>query len=256
MDKKGFLNLFKNDDEQIIVKLWEDIELAQSMDYFIETDIFYPPNIWSVLEKTNINGMRFLVSGLNETSEKKNIIIIPKDFQGENPEFQLIFFKIDGTNRFKELLHKDFLGTIMSLGIKREILGDLIVKENIAYGVILKEKFNLIKNLEKVSNIPVKIFEISKDEVPKGEFKEILITVPSIRLDSIIGEIANTSRQKSVSLIEEGLVMVNYNIQKSKSLDLKEGDVITIKKVGKFIFENIVGENKKGKIKILLKKFI
>ncbi len=50
--------------------------------------------------------------------------------------------------------------------------------------------------------------------------------------------------------------MVNYNIQKSKSLDLKERDVITIKKVGKFIFENIVGENKKGKIKILLKKFI
>lgn len=256
MDKKGFLNLFKNDDEKVVVKLWEDIELAQSIEYFIETDMFYPPNIWSLLEKTNINGMRFLMDGLTENSEKKNIIIIPKDFQGEIPKHQLIFFKIDGTNRFKELFHKDFLGTIMSLGVKREILGDLIVKENIAYSVILRERFEIIKNLEKVSNIPVKISEISRDEVPKSEFKEILITVPSIRLDSVIGEIANTSRQKSVSLIEEGFVMVNYNIQKSKYLEIKIGDVITIKKIGKFIFENIVGENKKGKIKILLKKFI
>ncbi|MCF2611836.1 MULTISPECIES: YlmH/Sll1252 family protein [Fusobacterium] len=255
MDKKGFLNLFKNDDEQIIVKLWEDIELAQNIDYFIETDMFYPPNIWNILEKININGMKFLMCGLTENSEKKNIIIFPKDFQGEMPEFQLTFFKIDGTNRFKELEHKDFLGTIMSLGIKREILGDLIVKENIAYGVILKEKFEIIENLEKVSNIPVKISEISKDEVPQSEFKELLITVPSIRLDSVVGEITNNSRQKSVSLIDEGFVMVNYNIQKSKSLELKEKDIITIRKVGKFIFENIVGENKKGKIKILIKMF-
>lgn len=256
MDKKDFMNLFKNNDEQIIAKLWENIELANNIDYFIETDMFYSPNIWNILTKTNINGMKFLIYGLNESSEKKNIIIVPRDFEGEIKEPNLVFFKIDGTNRFKELLHKDFLGTIMSLGIKREILGDLIVKDNVAFGVITKEKFEIIRDLNKVSNIPVKVSEISKEEVPKSEFQDFVITVPSVRLDSIIGEISNNSRQKSVSLIEEGFVMINYNIQKSKSLELKIGDVITIKKVGKFIFENILGENKKGKMKILIKKFI
>lgn len=256
MDKKGFLNLFKVEDEKIVVKLWEDIELSNSIDYYISTEEFFPPNIWDILEKTNINGMRFLLKGLTNESEKKNIIILPRDYSGEEPEFELTYFKIDGTNKFKTLVHKDFLGTIMSLGIKREVLGDLIVKDNVAFGVIHKEKFHIIRDLEKVGNVPVKISEIEEGEVPQSEFKDIQITVPSPRLDSIVGEIANSSRQKSTALIEEGLVMVNYVIQKSKSFEVKEKDVITVKKVGKFIFENTLGENKKGKIKILLKQFI
>lgn len=256
MDKKGFLNLFKVEDEKIVVKLWEDIELSSNIDYYISTEEFFPPNIWDILDKTNINGMRFLLKGLTNESEKKNIIILPRDYSGEEPEFQLVFFKIDGTNKFKTLGHKDFLGTIMSLGIKREVLGDLIVKDNIAYGIIHKDKFDIVRDLERVGNIPVKISVIKEEEVPKSEFKEVQITVPSPRLDSIVGEIANSSRQKSTTIIEEGLVMVNYVVQKSKSYEVKVGDIITVKKVGKFIFENILGENKKGKTKILLKQFI
>ncbi len=256
MDKKGFLNLFKVEDEKIVVKLWEDIELSSNIDYYISTEEFFPPNIWDILDKTNINGMRFLLKGLTDESEKKNIIILPRDYSGEEPEFQLVFFKIDGTNKFKTLGHKDFLGTIMSLGIKREVLGDLIVKDNIAYGIIHKDKFDIVRDLERVGNIPVKISVIKEEEVPKSEFKEVQITVPSPRLDSVVGEIANSSRQKSTTIIEEGLVMVNYVVQKSKSYEVKVGDIITVKKVGKFIFENILGENKKGKTKILLKQFI
>lgn len=256
MDKVGFLNLFKSDDENMIVKLWEDIELAESIDYFIETDIFYPPNIWNTLSKININGMRFLMCGLTTVSEKKNIIIIPPNYKGDMPEPRLVFFKIDGSNRFKNLEHKDFLGTIMSLGIKREILGDIIVKDSVAFGVITEEKFEIIEGIQKVSNIPVKIFKVSKDEVSQSEFENFLITIPSKRLDSIVGEISKSSRQKASSLIEEGNVLVNYNVQKSKSFEIKNGDVITIKRVGKFIFENTLGENKKGKLKVLLKKFI
>lgn len=256
MDKKNFLNLFKEENGDLIVKLWEDIELVNSIDYYIETEEFYPPNIWSVLEKTNINNTKFLFKGLQENSEKKNIIIIPESFSGDIPKFNLTYFKIGGKNKFKELLHKDFLGTIMSLGIKREILGDLIVKDNIAYGVIHKEKFPLLNELEKVSNVPVKIFEIDEIEIPKSEFQEIVITIPSARFDSIVSEIANISRQKAVTLIEEGLVMLNYNIQRDKSVEVKENDVITIKKVGKFIFSKELGENKKGKVKVLIRKFI
>ncbi|WP_035945288.1 RNA-binding protein [Fusobacterium perfoetens] len=256
MDKKNFLNLFKEENKDLIVKLWENIELANNIDYYIETEEFYPPNIWSILEKTNINNVRFLFKGLREDSEKKNIIIIPENFSQDMPEFNLTYFKIDGKNKFRELLHKDFLGTIMSLGIKREILGDLIVKDNIAYGVIYKEKFSFLDELEKVSNVPVKIFEIDENEIPKSEFQEIIITIPSVRFDSVVSEIANTSRQKAVTLIEEGLVMLNYNIQRDKSVEVKENDVITIKKVGKFIFSKELGENKKGKVKVLMKKFI
>lgn len=257
MDKKGYLNLFKDADENTLVKLWEDIELSISIDYPIETEEFFPPNIWSKLEKNNINGVRFLFKGLTENSEKKNIIIIPKDFSGEIPDFNTIYFVIDGKNKFRELQHKDFLGMIMSLGIKREIFGDLIVEENLCYGIIHGEKFSLIKdNLEKVSNVSVKIKTCEEKDVPSINFKEIGLTVTSLRFDNVVSELTNLSRQKAVDEIETGNVMLNYVVQKEKSTSVKEGDIITVRKVGKFLFFKENGENKKGKVKSIFKKFV
>ena len=128
MDKKGFLKIFKESDEYIISSLWNDIELCEEIEIPVFTKEFYPPAIWSYLEKNNINGLKFICRGLNSESEKKMIMIAPKDYDISFMEFPLTYFKIDGENKFRELLHKDFLGTIMSLGIKREIMGDLIVK--------------------------------------------------------------------------------------------------------------------------------
>ena len=66
----------------------------------------------------------------------------------------------------------------------------------------------------------------------------------------------NNSRNKGLELIETGEVSVNYVVDKEKNSTLKEGDIVTIRKKGKFIFEKILGENKKGKIRVLIKRFI
>ena len=66
----------------------------------------------------------------------------------------------------------------------------------------------------------------------------------------------NNSRSKGLELIETGEVSVNYVVDKEKNSPLKEGDIVTIRKKGKFIFEKILGENKKGKIRVLIKRFI
>ncbi len=256
MDKKGFLNLFKKEDENRVLKLWEDILLAESIDFPIQTEEFYPPNISFMLERININKMKFLFEGLTLESEKKSILIMPSGYSGDLPSFNNIFFKINGSNKFKELYHKDFLGSLMALGIKREILGDIIVENNIAYGIINEGKYNLIEDIEKIGNVGVSIEKISKENIPVVKFQSMSGTISSLRLDNFVSEISNLSRQKAVDLIEGGLVMINYNISKNKSLDLKEGDIITVKKIGKFIFEKNLGENKKGKIKVSIKKFI
>lgn len=256
MDKKSFLNFMKEMDQDKVVKLWEDIKLSEEIDYPIETTEFYPPGIWAKLLKINVNGMKFLTKGLTENSEKKNIFIIPKDYIGEEPKFNLTYFRINGKNKFKNLLHKDFLGAIMSLGIKREILGDLIVEDNICYGVIFKENFKIIKDIDKISNVPVKIENTLEEEVPSTKYKEIVITVMSLRLDSVISSMLNLSRQKAVDEINKGNIMLNYVINKEKASEVKEGDIISAKKFGKFLIEKEISINKKGKLRIRLNKYI
>lgn len=257
MDKKAFLQIFKDSDEYMISNLWNDIELAEEIEVPIFTKEFYPPNIWSFLEKNNINGLKFICKGLNSYSEKKLIMIAPKDYDVSFMEFPLVYFKINGENKFRELLHKDFLGTIMSLGIKREIMGDLIVKNNICFGVIIDEKYGIInKEITKIGNVPVKIEEILQNEIPESEFKIENHLLSSLRIDSFVSAVTGLSRQKSVEEIEKGNVLLNYNLEKNKSTEIKEGDILTIKKYGKFKFYEIKGESKKNKIRINVKKFV
>lgn len=258
MNIKNFLSLFPGTDEYSVASLFEDILLCQNIDFPVYTDTFYSPQIWKILSNyTGFKNLKFKFFGLTEESEKKLISILPKDFSEDELIPPIKYFIIDGQNKFKTLEHKDFLGTIMSLGIKRELLGDLIVSENICYGIAMENIFDFLsKNITSIGKIPAKLQEITPEKIPALNFKEIFQTVSSLRLDSMISAVTNFSRNESVALIESGSVMLNYRIEKDKSKPVSPQDIITISKKGKFIFVDALGENKKGKIKIFLKKFI
>ena len=144
----------------------------------------------------------------------------------------------------------------MSLGIKREILGDLIVKNGVCYGIINEELFDfLVDNLKEIGKTPVKIEEIKFQEIPESEFIDIVESVASMRFDVIVSALGNFSRNDGSEKIEAGEVLLNYGMEKEKSRVIKEKDIISIRKKGKFIIESILGETKKGKTRILAKKF-
>lgn len=257
MDRKKFQNMFNEIDEFLLGAICDDIELCEEIDYPVYTKYFYPPQLCKKISDLNIGNIIFSLCGIGEECEKNMIAVLPKDFSKEELYFPIKYFKITNKSKFKELEHKHYLGTIMSLGIKREFLGDLIVEDKCCYGVISEEIFEfLVENLKEVGRNPVTVEEITKEEVPQLKFEELIDSVSSIRLDNIVAVMINNSRSRGLELIEAGEVSVNYSVEKEKNRSLKEGDIITIRKKGKFIFEKILGENKKGKIRVLIKKFI
>lgn len=257
MDRKRFQNMFEGIDDFLLGAICDDIELCEEIEYPVYGRYFYPPQICNKLLNLKIGEIRFLLCGLNENCEKNMIATVPKDFPKDELCFPIKYFKITNKSKFKELEHKHYLGTIMSLGIKRELMGDLVVEGNSCYGVIGEELFAfLLDNLKEVGKNPVELVEITSDEIPQSKFEEIVDSVSSLRLDSMVSTILNNSRNKGLEFIEAGEVSLNYSVEKEKNKIVKEGDIITIRKKGKFIFEKILGENKKGKIRVLIKKFI
>lgn len=255
MDRKKIQSLFGEADEILAGALCDDIELCQQIDYPVYSRYFYPPQFWSRLENIK-EGVVFKLKGINNSCEKQMVAVCPPDFQEELLDFPVKYFKITSGSKFKELEHKHFLGTIMSLGVKREMLGDLIVREGVCYGIINEELFEFLKeNLTTVGKTPITILEVFPEEVPESEFQEIVESVASMRLDVIISAIGNFSRNSGIEVLEAGDVQLNYNIEKDKSKIVKEGDIISIRKKGKFIIDSILGESKKGKTRILIKKF-
>lgn len=257
MNKQEFFYNFQGEDEFIIASIWEDILLAQKMEYPIFTKYFITPNIWSKLMRIiDIFSLNLYSKSLTVDSEKKILCFAPKGFDEKEIIFPTIFFKIDGNNKFKTLQHKDFLGSIMSLGVRREILGDIIVKDSIAFSVTTDEFYPIISNLNMVNKIQIKISEIDEDSIPNLEFEEKTILVTSLRIDSIVASLTNISRNSAIDLIEQGDVFINYITIRDKSKNISIGDTITIRKKGKFIILNEIGESKKGKLKLLYRKFI
>lgn len=257
MDRKKFQNMFTEVDEFLIAAICDDIELCEEIEYPVYSKYFYPPQICKKLSELNLGNIEVILCGLNENCEKNMVAITPKSFPKDELMFPVKFFKITNKSKFKPLEHKHYLGTIMSLGVKRELIGDLIVEGNICYGVADDEIFNFLStNLTEIAKNPVTFEESDKEEIPEFKFQEITDSVSSLRLDNIIAAAINNSRSKSLELIEAGEVSINYTVSKDKSLLLKEGDIISVKKKGKFIFDKLIGENKKGKYKVLIKKFV
>ncbi|WP_022820205.1 YlmH/Sll1252 family protein [Fusobacterium russii] len=235
-------------------KLENYIDLCIKNDSVVYSNDFYP---LSQLKNLYHRDIKFYFKGLNEESEKKILALSPKDFPEELIYFPVRFFKIIKKSKFNLLEHKHYLGTILSLGIKRGVLGDLLVKDDVCYGIIIENMLDFLKiNLLRINNSPVEVIEIEESEVPKTEFKDINITLSSLRLDSIVAELSNLSRTSAVNYIDLGNVQVNYILEREKSCKINIGDIIIIRKFGKFIVYEEKGLSKKDKFKLLIKKFV
>lgn len=148
-----------------------------------------------------------------------------------------------------ELSHRDFLGALINLGIKRETLGDIIIMDNEAFVFCLNKISEfIVENLTRVKHTVVKC-NIT-DTIPENAFNRIKVkefNVASLRLDAIIGEVYNLSRSQSQNLIREKRVFVNGRITENNSYNVKPEDKITVRGIGKFIFGDTIHTTKKGR---------
>ena len=156
-----------------------------------------------------------------------------------------------------DLTHRDFLGSVLGLGIKRETIGDIIIKNNTGYIFCLCSVADfIIENLKKVRHTSVKCEKVT--EVPeevKPEVTERFIIVASERLDVIISEIYNLSRSESNTLFLAKKVFINGKLTENNSQKIKTGDTISVRGYGRFNWLGTSGETKKGRLKATVEVF-
>ena len=158
----------------------------------------------------------------------------------------------------KELSHRDYLGTVLSLGIKREMIGDIVITDDGAYIFALDEIAPYIKdNLFKISNTGVTctLCDKTEDLTIRREYITYDSTVSSLRLDSVTASSVKKARSAASELILRGLVLLNYKEATSVSAPVKDGDILTVRGFGKFLIKTDGYVTKKGRIHIEINKF-
>lgn len=205
-------------------------------------------------------------------AERERLIILPAyldSFEGEPLDLLREYFgsdmdelvraiKITGSG-YRELSHRDYLGSILSLGVEREALGDVIViNTRQAYVFAMDSVARLmLESLDRIGNDKVKLEAVSLDAdfTYKREFIRVTDTVASARLDCVAAALANVSREKAQGLIDSGLCSLNYCEQTRCDKGVGEGDIITLRGYGKFIIRSIDQQTKKGRLRLIADKY-
>ncbi|HHV62291.1 MAG TPA: photosystem II S4 domain protein [Firmicutes bacterium] len=214
----------------------------------------------AIVERTPGAKIRF--DGGYARAERKRAAIMPDFYLTETTDFSLAAVEIKPIERgggAGVLSHRDFLGAILGLGVKREKIGDLIVLRDRCQAILAREiqEFVLL-NLQRVGNAGAEARPIDLDqlEVPAEVVKEIRGTVASMRLDAIASLGFGVSRSKMAEDIKAERVRVNWVTTTSPGRQIKQGDVISIRGRGRVEIKEVLGETKRGRISVVLNRYI
>lgn len=194
--------------------------------------------------------------GVFENAERKILCVYKEYFEPENCDFPIrnITFTF---RKESKLTHRDFLGALMALGIKRETLGDIVIDEGIAQIAACSAVIDVItSSIRKIGSVGVKYNEnFSGTLIKLQNFKKTEGTVASMRLDAVAGLAVNLSRSKTAEIIKSVGAEVNFAMKYDCSFILKAGDIFSVRGYGKFKLSEVSGMTKKGRIHISVLKY-
>lgn len=264
---RSILNKYKKPEEKLILsKILDKISFCETRNQIQVTDFLDLAQQELITKFLKLQKQEnYILFGGFEEAERKVIIFYP-----EKLESLMIENKIDFNEWIKVLRitlpnenkgkyeHKNYLGALMKLGIKREKVGDILVDDNGADILISKDVLKFLQNsLSELTRFQkAKIEEIKINDLRKVEIqKEIItITVSSMRLDNIVAELAKCSRSKALEYLMQERIFVNYEQVTKQTKEIKETDRITIRGKGRFVIKEIVGNTRKGNIILQVEK--
>ena len=235
-------------------------ELAQRSDergYAVYTDFL------GLSEISELCAMRFSVPvnlwGGYENAERCVACFGDREYFPDNTDYPIKCILIKPVNqKFADTLtHRDFLGSLMGIGIRREVLGDIIIYENCGYLFCLDTIADyIIENLNQVRHTTVKCEateEIPTDVLPQPENREIIVS--SERLDVIVSAIYKMSRSQVLPLFNTEKVFVNGAVKQSPSATAEVNDKISVRGFGRFIYKGVLRTTKKDRLVISVDVF-
>ena len=193
---------------------------------------------------------RMVLRGGVEGAERRAAFFLPFYMEPEDFDAGEYIRCVKVTAGFGQPGHRDYMGAVLGLGIKREWLGDIVVEGSVAHVFCLNTVADhLLASLDKVGRYGVKTVEIPLSEapVPKIELREVTFSVMSLRLDAVAAGMFNLSRTSAAGLISAGEVSLNYSQCLRPDVQVQPGDIVSVRGHGKATLASVGGQSRKGR---------
>ena len=249
-----------NKEEILLQKRFGELSRAAYNRGIVTFSDFLNLNELNILHTTPKNqfSCRYETFGGYAFSERQMAAFLPDAIYHEY-QYSIPTIEITSSSKkfAEELTHRDYLGAVMNLGIERSKIGDILTLEGSAVLFVKEELAGYITDqLTRVRHTVVKTALLDGFQADyQPEYETIKGTVASVRLDTVLSLAFPMSRSKLTGYIEGGRVFVNGRLITSNGYRLKEGEIISVRKMGRIIYDGILSETRKGRYMISVRKF-
>jgi len=236
------------------------------------SNISYQRNIVTYSDFLNLNELNILqISPKNlfpsvyetfggyDYAERQMVSFLPDAFSyTKNYPMQILKIKPLQKKFSDKLSHRDYLGAILNLGTKRCKIGDILVLEDEALVFLHTTIADFVnESLSRIKHTSVSTeLTLQEDFTYTPKYEEITGSVSSIRLDSLLSLAFPMSRSKLTAFITNGKVFVGGKLITTNAYKIKDSDVISVRGMGKFSYNGIISQTKKGRFYISLHKYV
>lgn len=256
----------RQDDKLCLAQVQDKIDTSKKTSRIESTDfldMYQLSLVRSYLKKNNITNY-FLYGGYEEAerkilvaySENEEEIVVKKVCEDL---LKIVRVELSQEDKGK-FTHRNYLGGIVKLGLKREKVGDIVVSPNGADIIVVNDFADILLNelpsLTRFKNSKISIKSINELIKQEIRVEDVKIIIPSLRLDTIVSDLARTSRNKAVQIIKQERVFVNGQNETKVSKQLKLEDVITIRGKGRFIIKEKTGTTRSGRQVVRVEKYV
>ena len=265
MDKSKLLDRLgaAGEDRLLLAKVLDRAGQAQSRNIPAATDFLSPQQQALALDLLRLAGIPetgYMSLGGYEGAERNILLFLPDWLEAADAGSQSPIRCLRASFREEEkLTHRDFLGSLMGMGIVREKVGDILVGPAGADIMVLDTVAEFLLqswNSAGRARLAVTAIEPWEVRVPEAKCQEVRDTVSSLRLDAVASAGFRMARGKAAELITSGRVQVNWRECTKPDKLLTAGDTVSARGFGKFELTEVGGVTKKGRTSIVLKRYI
>ncbi len=249
------------EDKIILDKILDKAKQAESkgkIEYTDFLDMYQVALVKKFIAQNKMNNV--LLYGGYENAERKVAIFYPNNVELNPNDSEILEIVRIKLGKGEKYTHRNYLGGIIKIGMKREKIGDILVAEDGADIIVKSETSKALAQelatLTRFQNSQISIEKIMDIRQPEIKVEEVDIIVPSLRLDSIVSDLAKTSRSKAVEILAQERVFVNGQNETKPSKIIKIGDIITIRGKGRFVIKEMKGNTRSGRNILLVEKYV
>lgn len=249
---------FRQEEHEFIDQVleWKDIVIEQ---YAPKLTDFLDPREQEIVRSVigNNDDVKLAFQGGAEGAERKRALLYPPYLDPTMEDFQLKAYQLSYPDKFVQIEHRQVLGSLMGIGLKRSKFGDIYFHDKDVQLILSSEVSAFVElQFQEVGRVKASLTELPFAELNATEssWEEKSTTAASLRLDVMITSIYNLSRQKAQLLIDGKKVKVNWRLVEQTAFECREGDILSVRGYGRSKLLTLDGKTKKDKWRIIVGK--